>query len=371
MNTAQSVDAGTDHHRDPNPSSGPGTGSGVGEVRVANLYHRYPSGKNPGEEVLLDVSLDIAAGSSLALLGPSGCGKTTLLRSIAGLERPGSGTITIDGDVVAGPSVWVPAERRRVGMVFQDWALFPHLSVAKNVAYGLERTGREDRVAAGLALVGLADLGDRMPATLSGGQQQRVALARALAPRPRVLLLDEPFSNLDTGLRAEVRAEVHRLLLDVGITAVFVTHDQEEAFVLGDRVAVMNQGRIVQVDTPHNLYAAPSSRWVAEFVGEASLFACSATGDKASTPFGQLELEQPHNGPVDVLLRPEQLALTAGDSATVELVEFYGHDAMVYLSVDGQSVRVRTGPNPGVRRGDRVAMAFTGDPVRAFPRDVG
>ncbi|MGB5757306.1 MAG: ABC transporter ATP-binding protein [Acidimicrobiales bacterium] len=369
MNTAQSIDVGPDRNQEPGRSDGQGGEMAVGEVRVANLYHRYPSGRNAGPDVLLDVSLDIPAGSSLALLGPSGCGKTTLLRSIAGLERPRSGTITIDGDVVAGPSAWVPPERRQVGMVFQDWALFPHLSVAKNVAYGLERAGRQERVAAGLALVGLSDLGDRMPATLSGGQQQRVALARALAPRPRVLLLDEPFSNLDTGLRAEVRAEVHQLLLDVGITAVFVTHDQEEAFVLGDRVAVMNQGRIVQVDTPHNLYAAPSSRWVAEFVGEASLFSCVATGDQATTPFGPLTLEQPHNGPVDVLLRPEQLALATGDGATVELVEFYGHDAMVYLTIDGQSIRVRTGPKPGVRRGDRVAMTFTGDRVRAFAQD--
>ncbi len=337
-----------------------------GMVEVANLFHHYPSAKNPDDDVLINVSLDIPAGRSLALLGPSGCGKTTLLRSIAGLERPRSGTIAIDGEPVAGPSVWQPAERRRVGMVFQDWALFPHLTVAKNVAYGLERAGRDEQVAASLALVGLADMGDRMPSTLSGGQQQRVALARALAPRPRILLLDEPFSNLDTGLRAAVRAEVHQLLLDVGITAVFVTHDQEEAFVLGDQVAVMNEGRIVQVDTPHNLYAAPTSRWVAEFVGEASLFTCNASGREAETPFGSLLLEEPHEGPIDVLLRPEQLRLTEGDSATVELVEFYGHDAMVYLALGEQSVRVRTGPNPGVRRGDRVAMAFSGDSVRAF-----
>ncbi|MGI9597179.1 MAG: ABC transporter ATP-binding protein [Acidimicrobiales bacterium] len=341
----------------------------VGTVEVANLFHNYPATKRPDEDVLVDVSLDIPAGRSLALLGPSGCGKTTLLRSIAGLERPRSGEISIDGELVAGPDTWVPAERRRVGMVFQDWALFPHLSVAKNVAYGLDRAGRNEHVAASLALVGLSDLGDRMPATLSGGQQQRVALARALAPRPRVLLLDEPFSNLDTGLRAEVRAEVHQLLLDVGITAVFVTHDQEEAFVLGDRVAVMNEGRIVQIDTPHNLYAAPASRWVAEFVGEASLFSCRASGRKAETPFGPLLLEEPHHGPVDVLLRPEQLTLTEGDTATVELVEFYGHDAMVYRAMDGQSIRVRTGPSPGVRRGERVAMAFSGDRVRAFPKD--
>ncbi len=336
----------------------------TGTVEVTNLQHRY--GGVGSDDVLVDVSLKIPHGRLIALLGPSGCGKTTLLRSIAGLERPYLGEISIDGQRVCGPSDWVPPERRQVGMVFQDWALFPHMSVAKNVGYGLEKAQRGERVDAALERVGLAGFGDRMPATLSGGQQQRVALARALAPEPKILLLDEPFSNLDSSLRATIRSEVHHLLLDVGITAVFVTHDQEEAFVLGDEVAVMNDGRIVQIATPHELYATPATRWVAEFVGEASMMRGSGTGDTVTTPIGTLPLEHNHHGPVDVLIRPEQMTITKGQTATVELIEFYGHDAMVSVNVDNQSIRVRTGPDPQVSRGDRVDLSFTGTAARAF-----
>ena len=236
-------------------------------VTVRELDHAYGD-----VDVLHHVSVKIAAGESLALLGPSGCGKTTLLRLIAGLERPKNGSIHIGDQCVADNDHWVAPEQRRVGMVFQDWALFPHMSVAANVAYGLPRAERKGhRVSQALELVGLGDLGERMPETLSGGQQQRAALARALAPEPAILLLDEPFSNLDTSLRIEVRTDVHRLLHELGITAIFVTHDQEEAFVLGDQVAVMRQGKVVQVDTPQGLYTHPADRRVAEFVGAGSL----------------------------------------------------------------------------------------------------
>lgn len=350
----------------------------AGSVGVEDLRYHYPAkrsahGAEEVGDVLDGVSLHVPAGRTLALLGPSGCGKTTLLRSIAGLERPSEGTVFIDGEKLSGPGKWVPAERRRIGMVFQDWALFPHLSVGKNVGYGLsklDRTERELAVGKSLELVGLGGMGERMPATLSGGQQQRVALARALAPKPRVLLLDEPFSNLDTNLRAEVRAEVHHLLLDLGITAIFVTHDQEEAFVLGDQVAVMNAGRIEQIGSPHNIYTAPSSRWVAQFVGEASLLRGVATGREAATPLGAVALETELSGPVDVLIRPEQLSLAAdGSDATVELVEFYGHDAMVYLNLDGQSIRARTEPNVRFRRGDSVGLTYTGEAAVSFPAE--
>lgn len=350
----------------------------AGSVGIADLRYHYATNHLDAEsgvisDVLDGVSLDVPAGRTLALLGPSGCGKTTLLRSIAGLERPSDGTVSIDGDLMSGPSKWVPPERRRIGMVFQDWALFPHLSVAKNVAYGLsrrERREREAQVQTSLDLVGLHGMGGRMPSTLSGGQQQRVALARALAPKPRVLLLDEPFSNLDTNLRAEVRAEVHHLLLELGITAVFVTHDQEEAFVLGDRVAVMNAGRIEQIDTPHNIYTAPSSRWVAQFVGEASLVRGHASGSTAATPLGDVALESELHGTVDVLIRPEQVAMErSSGSATVELIEFYGHDAMVYLNLEGQRIRVRTGPDTGVSRGDTVSLTYLGETALGFPID--
>ncbi|MGI9611381.1 MAG: ABC transporter ATP-binding protein [Acidimicrobiales bacterium] len=337
--------------------------SQTGSVAVAALSHRFPG---TDDDVLRDVSLEVASGQSLALLGPSGCGKTTLLRTLAGLERPTSGTVTLDGNVVTGPRVFVPPERRRIGMVFQDWALFPHLTVGRNVSYGVARRERAERVAASLKLVGLEGLEDRLPSTLSGGQQQRVALARALAPRPHVLLLDEPFSNLDTNLRAEVRAEVRQLLIDVGITSIFVTHDQDEAFVVGDKIAVMREGRIEQTGNPYELYERPATRWVADFVGEASIVAGVASGAMVTTPLGELPLEEPKQGAVDIVLRPEQLAITEGDTATVELIEFYWHDAMVVVSFDGQQIRVRTGPNPGLTRGSTVDVVFTGSAVHAF-----
>ena len=224
-----------------------------------------------------DVSVSVAAGSIVSLLGPSGCGKTSLLRAIAGLERPAAGSISIGGRAVSGPGAWVKPEHRSVGMVFQDGALFPHLTVAQNVEFGLnaahiraDRTERAARVAELLDLVDLAGLDERLPETLSGGQRQRVALARSLAPNPSVLLLDEPFSALDAGLRVHVRAEVARILREVGVTSIFVTHDQDEAFVLGDRVAVMRDGRVEQFGAPDELYRSPTSKWVARFVGEAN-----------------------------------------------------------------------------------------------------
>src|SRR5690606_17354985 len=284
-----------------------------------------------GTEVLHGVDLDVAEGSVVALLGPSGCGKTTLLRSIAGLERPSGGEVRIGDTLVSGPGTHVPPERRRIGMVFQDWALCPHLTVGGNVAFGLPRAERKGpRVEAALELVGLEGFGDRMPGTLSGGQQQRVALARALAPDPSALLLDEPFSNLDTTLRARVRTEVHELLHRVGITTVFVTHDQDEAFVLGDDVAVMSEGLIVQQAPPHELYADPATAWVAHFVGDANLVPGVARQGRAATALGDIDLRSPVEGSCEVLLRPEDLALGseagdgAGTSAHVELVEYYG-----------------------------------------------
>ena len=340
-------------------------------LSVQGLHHRYGD-----TTVLHGVDLSIDAGECLTLLGPSGCGKTTLLRSIAGLERPRSGRVEIAGEVMsseaAGASTWVPPERRRIGMVFQEWALFPHMSVADNVGYGLDRAERSGpMVAEALALVGLADLGDRMPHTLSGGQQQRVALARALAPRPRVLLLDEPFSNLDTSLRLEVRTEVHRLLHGLEITSVFVTHDQEEAFVLGDRVAVMNEGEIRQVGTPQQVYHRPEDRWVAEFVGSVSVLRGQAVNGSVDTIVGPVAVDSGLSGEVDVVVRPEHLALAnpgeaAAAMAEVELVEFYGHDAMVFVALGGHRLQVRTGPMVDVKRGDQVGLRFVGGAASAF-----
>lgn len=217
---------------------------------------------------LQDVYLSVADGEIVGLLGPSGCGKTTALRLIAGFEIPDAGEVTVAGKPAAGNGVWVPPERRRIGMVFQDYALFPHLNVADNVAFGLRsRRDAKQRVSEVLQLVGLAEYAKRFPHQLSGGQQQRLALARALAPKPASLLLDEPFSNLDADLRGRMRHEVRSILKHEGVTAIFVTHDQKDAFAICDRVAVMNAGRIEQIGTPRELHARPATEFVARFVG--------------------------------------------------------------------------------------------------------
>jgi iron(III) transport system ATP-binding protein len=327
-----------------------------------------------GTEVLHGVDLDVVEGSVVALLGPSGCGKTTLLRSIAGLEQPTGGEIRIGERVVSGPGAHVPPERRRIGMVFQDWALFPHLTVGGNVAFGLPRAERKGpRVEDALELVGLGGFAHRMPGTLSGGQQQRVALARALAPEPSALLLDEPFSNLDTTLRARVRTEVHELLHRVGITTVFVTHDQDEAFVLGDDVAVMFEGVIVQQAPPHRLYADPATAWVARFVGDANLVPGAARAGRAETAVGQVPLRTDIEGDCEVLLRPADLSLCPPDEhgdckpVAIELVEYYGHDTVYLVTLDdGTRVRVREVSVPRFERGDEATIRTNGRTAIAF-----
>ncbi len=255
-------------------------------------------------------------------------------------------------------------------MVFQDWALFPHLSVAKNVAYGIAKsTSKDAEVSSALEMMDLSGLEDRMPATLSGGQQQRVALARALAPRPGVLLLDEPFSNLDTSLRTEVRTEVRELLAELGITSIFVTHDQDEAFIVGDRVAVMREGKIVQTDSPQGLYHHPVDQWTAEFVGTVSLLKGDAASGFASCSLGSVAIDPKLNGSVDVMIRPEQLSIAAGGDAEVQAVEYYGHDSMVFVALGNDQVRVRCGPSIIFNRGDNVQVQFTSDQALAFKSD--
>ncbi len=240
-----------------------------------------------GQPVVQDVSFSVAPGHILALLGPSGCGKTTTLRLIAGFEQLDEGSIEIDGQSVAGSGRNIPPEKRRAGMVFQDYAIFPHLSVFKNIAFGLPRgEDKNRRVQEILALVGLEGLGERMPHELSGGQQQRVALARALAPSPAVLLLDEPFSNLDAALRVDVRQDVKNLLKQSGTTAVFVTHDQEEALFLGDEIAVMNNGRLEQVGPAETVFHQPRTRFVAQFMGQTDFIAGIVQGDGVQTALG-------------------------------------------------------------------------------------
>lgn len=227
-------------------------------------------------------------------------------------------------------------------------------------------------MAENLARVGLAGLGERLPGTLSGGQKQRVALARALAPEPAVLLLDEPFSNLDPTLRNQLRVEVRTLLAGLGVTAVFVTHDQEEAFVVGDEVAVMAEGVIVQQAPPADVYATPATAWLASFVGEANLLAGTADGTTATTPVGPVELREPARGDVQVLVRPEALTLSAGDAATVEWVEFHGHDVRYRLRLDdATSVTARAPGAPRHHPGDRVAVEVDPAPAVAWPGEPG
>lgn len=296
-----------------------------------------------GQSVVEDVSFTVTAGHILALLGPSGCGKTTTLRLVAGFEELDQGSIKIDGRTVAAGDQHMPPERRRVGMVFQDYALFPHLSVAGNVAFGLPREERRNgQVEDVLALVGLKGAGDRMPHELSGGQQQRVALARALAPKPVVLLLDEPFSNLDAALRVAVRQEVKDLLKQSGTTAVFVTHDQEEALFLGDEIAVMHDGRLEQVGTAETVFHQPRTRFVAEFVGQTDFVSGTASERGVETPLGTLprSLSLSPGSVVDVAVRPDDVKLIAAPDGGAQIIsrQFLGIAYMLRVLLPDGSV---------------------------------
>ena len=287
-------------------------------------------------QAVREVSLEIERGELMAVLGPSGCGKTTLLRTIAGFERPDAGTVVVGDEVVAGSGRFVPPERRRIGMVFQDYALFPHLTVRANVAFGLAARPRDERdpvTLRTLELVGLQHKADRYPHELSGGERQRVALARAMAPGPALVLLDEPFSSLDASLRAGLRREVELILRDAEATALLVTHDQEEALSLADRLAVMREGRIVQVGAPEEVYVRPASRWAAQFVGEVNVLSGVAHGSGVETELGVFDLRAPASGSVHVAVRPEQLELRADHDGNAEVVarEFRGHDVLYRL----------------------------------------
>lgn len=345
--------------------------SGVRPSSSRQLEARGVTKEFEGETVLAGVDLTVEKGSSVTLLGPSGCGKTTLLRAIAGLERPERGTISLGSKTLTDGDTFVPPERRRIGMVFQDWALFPHLDVATNVAYGLgkDAENRVNAVEETLEMVGLSGFGRRMPSTLSGGEQQRVAIARAIAPRPDALLLDEPFSNLDAGLRAAVRSETRGLLRELEMTTLFVTHDQDEAFVLGDEVAVMKDGVIRQQAPPSTLYSSPIDPWVAAFVGEANLLLAEADGKTAKTVLGAIPLANQAFGLHTVLLRPEQIHLVPGSAGEVKSVEFYGHDCSYRVDVGGTEIVVRSIAAPVFARGDHVAVSYHGPHAVAYPTE--
>ncbi len=334
-------------------------------VRLSGLSVSY----GPVEAVR-NLGLELKRGRILALLGPSGCGKTTTLRAIAGFEPPSSGGIEIDGEWVAGKNGFVPPEKRRVGVVFQDYALFPHLTVERNIAFGLSGEKKKNRVAEVISLARLDGLGDRMPHELSGGQQQRVALARALAPEPSVILLDEPFSNLDAALRAEVRRDMKQILTDAGATSIFVTHDQDEALSIADEVAVMLDGSIIQTAPPEELYHSPATKEVASFVGDANFLPGVAEGGHVRCELGTIPLAKEREGEVEVMIRPEALALRGlpNGRATVEDREFYGHDQILRLRLDsGRILRSRLIGGSGFKPGTRVAVDVRG-PVVVFPR---
>lgn len=323
-----------------------------------------------GESTVLDgIDLEIPRGSIVAVLGPSGCGKTTLLRAVAGLLPIAAGTIRVGDRLLSSPSVQVAPEKRGMGWVPQDSSLFPHLSVGENIAFGMPRGARADRsarVAQLVDMVGLGGMVNRAPSQLSGGQAQRVSLARALAPRPDLMLLDEPFAALDPLLRSALRVEVAEVLRHQHSTSLLVTHDQEEALSLADYVAVMRQGRILQWGTPVEVYEQPASRWVASFVGDTVELDGIWSGGRVGCALGMVEAESadgttPRDGtPAHLVLRPEWIRLheTGGIDATVTSIAYGGHDALVSLELStGQTVRARVAAPDLPSRGDRVGLS--------------
>jgi len=290
-------------------------------VRCENLTKTF--GETTAVE---DVSFDLEKGDILALVGPSGCGKTTLLRLIGGFEVHDRGKVYVGGKTVLSERKFIPPERRDVGIVFQNYALFPHLTVSENIAYGLsfEGTQREKRVGEMLTLIGLEDYGSKMPHELSGGEQQRVALARALAPDPEILLLDEPFSNLDADLRTRIRSEVREILKRTEASVIFVTHDQDEALYMGDRVGVMNEGKLVQIDSPEYLFHYPNNPFVGEFIGTADFIKGKINGEESvETEMGDLRYHGTFSPgtSVDVMIRPDFIDIEPVNEGVGEIID--------------------------------------------------
>jgi iron(III) transport system ATP-binding protein len=331
-------------------------------LQVQGLTKRFHPSLPP---VVLEVGFAVGQAEVFALLGPSGCGKTTTLRLIAGFEQPDSGQVWLDGREITHQ----PPERRGIGFVFQDYAVFPHLSVFENVAFGLRHLRSKERQARALevlGLVGLTVFKDRKPGELSGGQQQRVALARAIAPGPKLVLLDEPFSSLDAALRQSTRNEVRALLKQSGIGAILVTHDQEEALSFADRLAVMRGGQLEQVGTPEEVYHRPRTPFVAQFLGRTNLIPGEARGLEAETPLGRVLLLEEAYGPVLLSLRPEGLglALPLGHlgidgrqlEGTVLAREFKGHDMTYRIQLGNRELIVQESPESPFYPGDKVRI---------------
>ncbi len=343
-------------------------------VEIRGLEIRY------GEVAAVDgVDLEIPRGGLTVLVGPSGCGKTSLLRAIAGFEAPRRGSVRISGELVAGPGRWTAPEKRRVGMVSQQGALFPHMTVWRNVVYGLKGHRHRDRRAGEiLELVGMSAHRERYPDELSGGEQQRVALARALAPRPSIVLLDEPFASLDAVLRRRLRGEVRSILRRAGATAVLVTHDQEEAFAVADTVAVMMRGRLLQTGAPDDVYRRPASPDVARIVGDGQLVACRVEAGRAHSLLGAAACDGP-DGHGLLLVRPEDLQVApraaAGEGRSRHLLDgrvarrqFLGHDLIDEVELaGGELLRVRVLAPDRVGVGEPVRVTLRRGTYRVFP----
>src|SRR6056297_2607741 len=350
-------------------------------LSLEGIEHSYGS-----ECVVESYSLDVYDGEILTLLGPSGCGKTTTLRLIAGLESPDSGEIQLHGTVVADSDRSVAPEDRNVGVVFQDFALFPHLTAAENVRFGIDdwpADQRDERVDELLELVGLAEQAEAYPDELSGGQQQRIALARSIAPEPDLLLLDEPFSNLDVDLRVEMREEVRRILKDAGVTAVSVTHDQEEALSISDRVAVMHDGRIEQVGRPEAVFQRPTSRFVAGFLGHASFLSGSVDGDDVETPIATIDRDRIYgfapeydDAEIDVLVRPDDLLAVSADEddadGRITYRRYLGPSVLYRVELDtGDTIECMHNHSETHDLDARVSVTLTADHELAwFPADA-
>ncbi|HIA47663.1 MAG TPA: ABC transporter ATP-binding protein [Candidatus Hydrogenedentes bacterium] len=333
-------------------------------LRMHGVSKRYGREDEP---VVSGIDLDLEAGEILALLGPSGCGKTTTLRLIAGFEKPEKGSIVLEDRVLCDDAQWVRPEERGIGFVFQDYALFPHLNVAQNIAFGLRhlsRRQRNERVDQAIELAGLTGLAKRAPHELSGGQQQRVALARSMSPGPKVILMDEPFSNLDASLRVDTRNEVSDILKRSGMSAILVTHDQEEALTVADRIAVMNDGRVEQCGTPIDIYRNPTTSFVAQFLGITNLVNADAQGACAHCALGCVDINTESSGDILLSVRPEQLAIEISSSGEGMLGvvlnrEFKGHDQFYDVQVDTETFVVMTDHRSTFESGDRVHLRMT------------
>jgi iron(III) transport system ATP-binding protein len=343
-------------------------------LELRGVSHGYDS-----RQVLDSLGFSVEKGTIACLLGPSGCGKTTVLRCIAGFEPVSAGEVLLNGQVMSRKGHTVAAEKRRIGMVFQDYALFPHLTVARNIAFGLHQSGsaeRESRVAELLEIVGLEQVGTQYPHELSGGQQQRVALARALAPRPDLLLLDEPFSNLDVEMRERLSIEVRDILKQQNSTAILVTHDQHEAFNIADEIGLMADGRIAQWDTPYRLYHEPANRFVADFIGQ-GMFLSGTVVDtdriklELGTLQGQLAGDLPRGTVVDVLLRPDDILHDDSSPMQAQVLHkaFRGAEFLYTLQLPGGGRVMSLVPSHHNHAiGEKIGIRLEVDHLVAFPR---